>query len=203
VLKNKLFRLFGIVQEKKGKKKDWVMEVNRNVLLVKKLSQYATLPVRVLSGSAGYDLSSACDVVVPALGKALCPTDLAIAVPPGTYGRIAARSGLALKNHINVGGGVIDPNYSGNVGVILYNHSETEFKVSVGDRIAQLILEKIVVDAPVQEVDEFPTAETERGSAGFGSTGIKSQVKKPKCEEYPCPVAYVDCSTWVAHNTSS
>jgi len=60
-------------------------------------------------------------------------------LPDGCYGRIAPRSGLALKHHIDVGGGVIDQDYRGIVGVILYDHSDTPFVVSCGDRIAQLI----------------------------------------------------------------
>lgn len=77
-------------------------------LLVKKLSQHATLPTRGSAGAAGYDLSSAKDVLVPARGKALCPTDLSIALPNSVYGRIAARSGLAWKHSIDTGAGVID-----------------------------------------------------------------------------------------------
>src|SRR5207253_2868713 len=89
-------------------------------IYVKKLSQNATIPKRSSPLAAGYDLSSAKDIIVPARGKALVPTDLAIALPDGVYGRIAPRSGLAWKNHIDVGAGVIDQDYRGNVGVILF-----------------------------------------------------------------------------------
>lgn len=78
------------------------------------LSAKALLPSRGSAGAAGYDLSSAVDVTVPARGKALAPTDLSIALPDGTYGRIAPRSGLAWKNSIDVGAGVIDADYRGN-----------------------------------------------------------------------------------------
>lgn len=70
----------------------------------------------------GFDLSSAYDVVVPAHGKAIVKTDLSIAIPPETYARIAPRSGLAVKNFIDTGAGVVDYDYRGNVGVVLFNH---------------------------------------------------------------------------------
>ncbi|KAK1399145.1 hypothetical protein POM88_009008 [Heracleum sosnowskyi] len=90
--------------------------------------------------SAGYDLSSASEIKVPARGKALVPTDLRIAVPEGTYARIAPRSGLAWKHSIDVGAGVIDADYRGPVGVILFNYSDVDFEVKAGDMIAQLII---------------------------------------------------------------
>lgn len=117
--------------------------------------------------------------VVPARGRALLKTDIAIAVPAGTYGRVAPRSGLALKAGIDTGAGVIDEDYRGNVGVILFNHSDADFAVAAGDRIAQLILEAIVtpgVDV-VEELDD-----TARGAGGFGSTGVAAAEKKPRVD---------------------
>jgi len=140
-------------------------------LRVKKLSPSAVIPARGSPGAAGYDLSAAHDGVVPARGKALIKTDLSIAIPQNTYARIAPRSGLAYKNFIDTGAGVVDYDYRGNVGVILFNHAETDFAVKAGDRIAQLILERIVTPEVV-EVDELDG--TERGSGGFGSTGVAS-----------------------------
>ncbi|PSS31348.1 Deoxyuridine 5'-triphosphate nucleotidohydrolase [Actinidia chinensis var. chinensis] len=139
------------------------------ILKVKKLSEKAVLPSRASPLSAGYDLSSAKEIKVLARGKALVPTDLSIAIPEGTYARIAPRSGLAWKHSIDVGAGVIDADYRGPVGVILFNHSDTDFEVKVGDRIAQLIIEVIMIP-DVAEVDDLDS--TARGSGGFGSTGI-------------------------------
>ncbi|XP_065880458.1 deoxyuridine 5'-triphosphate nucleotidohydrolase [Euphorbia lathyris] len=136
---------------------------------VKKLSENAVLPSRASPLSAGYDLSSAIETKVPAKGKALVPTDLSIAVPEGTYARIAPRSGLAWKYFIDVGAGVIDADYRGPVGVILFNHYDTEFEVKKGDRIAQLIIERIMTP-DVVEVEDLD--ETLRGEGGFGSTGV-------------------------------
>ncbi|XP_051139780.1 deoxyuridine 5'-triphosphate nucleotidohydrolase [Andrographis paniculata] len=135
---------------------------------VKKLSEKATLPSRGSPLSAGYDLSSAADAKVPARGKALIPTDLSIAIPEGTYARGAPRSGLALKHCVDVGAGVIDADYRGPVKVILFNHSDVDFEVKIGDRIAQLIIQKIVTPE-VMEVDDLDA--TVRGDGGFGSTG--------------------------------
>ncbi|CAI5479582.1 unnamed protein product [Closterium sp. Yama58-4] len=144
-------------------------------LRVKKLSETAVLPKRGSASAAGYDLSSAHDITVPARGQALVKTDLAIAIPLGTYARVAPRSGLALKHSINVGGGVVDYDYRGNVGVILFNHSDKDFPVKVGDRVAQLILERIVTP-DVVEVEELD--ETTRGAGGFGSTGGSDALKQ-------------------------
>ena len=74
--------------------------------------------------------------------------------PAGCYGRVAPRSGLAWKKHIDVGAGVIDSDYRGNVGVVLFNHADQDLQVHHGDRIAQLILERIAI-ADVQEVEEL------------------------------------------------
>ena len=108
-----------------------------------RLTENARAPTRGSPGAAGLDLYSACDAMVPARGKASIPTDLQIQLPEDCYGRIAPRSGLALQHHIDIGGGVIDADYRGNVGVVLYNHSDLPFTVSRGDRIAQFICEQI------------------------------------------------------------
>ncbi|XP_010231696.3 LOW QUALITY PROTEIN: deoxyuridine 5'-triphosphate nucleotidohydrolase [Brachypodium distachyon] len=139
------------------------------LLKVKKLSEKAILPSRGSASAAGYDLSSAADAVVPARGKALVPTDLSIAIPEGTYARVAPRSGLALKHSIDVGAGVIDADYRGPVGVVLFNHSEVDFVVKPGDRIAQMIIE-VIVTPEVAEVEDLDA--TVRGEGGFGSTGV-------------------------------
>lgn len=137
-------------------------------LRVKKLSMAATLPSRGSKDSAGYDLFSARDVTIPSKGLAVVKLDIAVAVPPNTYGRIAPRSGLTVKHFIDVGAGVIDFDYRGPVDVALFNHGPEDYNVKIGDRIAQLIIEYIA-NPPCIERDEL--SETERGQAGFGSTG--------------------------------
>jgi len=118
--------------------------------------------------AAVMDLKSAYDITIPVFGKGLVETDLAILVLTGCYGRIAPRSGLALHHHISVGGGVIDADYRGNVCVIIFNHSGTPFQIRRGDRVAQLICEKIVYPeiCEVQALDN-----TELNTGGFGSSG--------------------------------
>lgn len=113
---------------------------------------------------------SAAAVTIPANGgRAIVPTDISIAIPPGTYARVAPRSGLAVKHGIDVGAGVVDYDYRGPLGVVLFNFGKEPFEVKAGDRIAQLVLERIVTP-DVEEVEELDS--TERGAGGFGSTGI-------------------------------
>ncbi|EFC42655.1 predicted protein [Naegleria gruberi] len=146
-------------------------------LRVKKLSEHAILPVRSSEFAAGYDLASAYDYIVPAHDKLLVKTDLAVAVPHGYYGRVAPRSGLALKNFIDTGAGVVDSDYRGNLGVVLFNHGKEDFVIKRGDRVAQFIIEKIALPQIV-EVDDLD--DTSRGAGGFGSTGVSSGGLVPK-----------------------
>lgn len=143
-------------------------------LMVKKLSINAQLPERASFKAAGYDLFSAQDKIIPANERAVVATDLSIALPPNTYGRVAPRSGLAVKHFIDVGAGVIDEDYRGPLGVVLFNFSDNEFQIKKGDRIAQLLIECIKTP-PVLEVESLN--DTERGQSGFGSTGV-NEIKK-------------------------
>jgi dUTP pyrophosphatase len=145
-------------------------------LQVKRLSPQAVLPTRGSDFAAGLDLSAAESLTIPPGERALVKTDLSIACPPGTYARIAPRSGLAYKSGIDVGAGVIDADYRGPLGVILFNFGNKEFSIQVGDRIAQLILEQIVLPDVVEcGSDEELPAVGVRGSAGFGSTGVGAE----------------------------
>ena len=138
---------------------------------MQKLNNNAALPKRSTEGAAGYDLCALQDCTILAGGKGLVKTGLLISFPTGLYVRIAPRSGLALKRFIDVGAGVVDGDYRGEVGVVLFNHGDQDFEVKMGDRIAQLLLEKIDTP-PVEEVQGLN--DTVRGSGGFGSTGVKS-----------------------------
>lgn len=117
--------------------------------------------------SAGYDLYAPYAYTVAPYSKVLIKTDLQIQVPLGTYGRIAPRSGLALHHHIDVAGGVIDHDYRGNVCVILFNHGSKHFYIKPGNRIAQLICEKIALPI-VKECNKLN--QTQRSYHGFGSS---------------------------------
>ena len=139
-----------------------------NALRVKLLSAKGVLPVKSTTLAAGYDLSSAQQLTIPVNGRALVQTDISLSVPKGTYGRIAPRSGLAVKHGITTGAGVIDADYTGPIGIVLFNHGDQDFQIKEGDRIAQLILEQ-VANKPVIQVQEL--THTTRGDKGFGSTG--------------------------------
>ena len=134
----------------------------------KKLSKNAKTPLRASRNAAGFDLFSAESKLILPRDRAIVKTDIAIQLPFGTYGRISARSGLAAKNFIDIGGGVVDQGYRGPIGVILFNHNVEPIQVLQGQRIAQLIVEKICMPKMV-EVEEL--SETQRGVASFGSTG--------------------------------
>jgi dUTP pyrophosphatase len=148
----------------------------RTVLTVKRLDPRATLPLRGSPGAVGHDLAAMMPkgdqrIIVRPWQRARISTGLAFAIPKGFYGRVAPRSGLAYKNGIDILGGVIDPDYTGEVFVIVLNTSAAPFEVTQDMRIAQLILEAVIAP-PVIEVDSLE--ETERGTAGFGSTGLVS-----------------------------
>ena len=107
---------------------------------------------------AGHDIYALEAGSIPAKGQTLVGTGIVIGLPKGTYGRLAARSGMASKNGIAVGGGVIDADYTGEVKVILRNHGEEDYQFKAGDRIAQLIVEKIQLDEAM-EIDELDETE--------------------------------------------
>ena len=138
-------------------------------LKVKKLTYDAIVPTRGSDGAVGYDLYSSEDAVVPnQAGRALVGTGITVVLPSGVYGRVAPRSGLAVKHCINVGAGVIDPDYTGEIKVVLFNHGLNDFEIKKGDRIAQLVLERCETP-PIEEISIVE--DTDRGSDGFGSTG--------------------------------
>ena len=137
-------------------------------LQVKLLSKNAILPKKGSIYSAGFDIYSSETNTVKSKGKLLVKTGISMSIPNGYYGRIAPRSGLACKKFIDVGAGVVDSDYRGEVRVLLFNFGEEDFEVKEGDRIAQLVIEKIGI-MEIVEVDELE--DTVRGEGGFGSTG--------------------------------
>src|ERR1700722_13284546 len=104
-------------------------------LCVKILGSNGRLPERGSKEAAGYDLYSAEDTWVEGMGLKVVGTEIALGIPKGTYGRIALRSGLAVKNMIRIGAGVIDRDYNGEIKVLLLNHSNDGLQVKKGDRI--------------------------------------------------------------------
>lgn len=138
-------------------------------LNVKRLVPNAVLPTRGTPGSAGYDLYSTDGFIIMPGHRVVVTTGVSVELPSGTYGRIAPRSGLAVKHGVDVLAGVVDPDYTGELKVVLVNTDlRRAFMIRPGYRIAQLILENYT-SAEVVEVPYVP--ETTRGAAGFGSTG--------------------------------
>ena len=137
-------------------------------LRVKRISAYAQLPTRGSEGAAGYDLQSVESCVILPGKRAVVATGISIELPPGVYGRVAPRSGLAVKHGIQVGAGVVDADYRGEVKVVLFNHDTNPYIIKPGYRIAQLVLERCETPA-VEEI--FDISDTQRGEGGFGSTG--------------------------------
>lgn len=146
-------------------------EPNEYTMEVQKLLSTAYTPRRATEGSAGYDLFAAEDLEIQPNERAVVRTGISVKLPPGLYGRVAPRSGLAVNFGIQVGAGVIDADYRGEVKVLLFNHGARTLCVSVGDRIAQLILERHETPA-IHVVTGLSGGQTERGEGGFGSTGV-------------------------------
>ena len=135
---------------------------------VRFLSDSAFLPTRGSQYSAGLDLYAPCPGEIKPLERLLVPLDISIELPLGTFGHILPRSGLALKYGIHVGAGVIDSDYRGNLGVLLFNLGDQPFSFKEGDRIAQLVV-KTYEHVSIENVDDI--SDTNRGENGFGSSG--------------------------------
>ena len=147
-------------------------------VLIRRLPCAADLPLprRAPPGASGFDLHAAVDdeLVLAPGQRELVPTGLAIALPPGCEGQIRARSGLALRHGILLPNapGTVDSDYRGELRVILMNAGSEPFAIRRGDRIAQLVIAR-VAHAELREVAELPASE--RGSGGFGHTGVASR----------------------------
>ena len=143
-------------------------------VLIKQTAKDLPLPEYQTAFSAGVDLRAAVDgeFVLEVGKRAMIPTGLYLAVPQGFEAQIRARSGLAIKYGISMvnGVGTIDSDYRGEVGVLMINHGEEDFVIKRGDRIAQLILNR-VAQARFEVVEELD--QTARGEGGFGSTGLQ------------------------------
>ncbi|MBP9114923.1 MAG: dUTP diphosphatase [Acidimicrobiia bacterium] len=139
---------------------------------VRKLNESVNLPKAQNRGDAGYDLQSAADLIIKPGERALVPTGIAIAIPIGYAGFVQPRSGLAIKNGIGVlnSPGLIDSGYRDELKVILINTDQSNtFEIKKGDRIAQLVIQKYE-SVNWNVVDDLE--DSDRGTGGFGSTGV-------------------------------
>ena len=143
-------------------------------ILIKKTNKEVTTPKYKTDGSSGVDLSAFLEkkVVIKPNSSELIPTGLQVAIPEELEIQIRPRSGLAAKESIGVlnSPGTIDSDYRGELKIILFNHSNKDFIINNGDRIAQMVLVPIV-KMEFEEVDSLP--DTVRGQGGVGSTGKK------------------------------
>lgn len=139
-------------------------------LLVKRLDPSVALPAYAHDDDAGLDLPSAHDVTLEPNGRALVATGLAVAIPFGFAGLVLPRSGLARTHGVTVLNtpGLVDSGYRGELKVLLVNHGAAPVTLRRGERVAQLVIQR-VERAELVEVSELPTSE--RGAGGFGSTG--------------------------------
>lgn len=159
---------------------------------VKLLNEFARMPEYSKDGDAGMDIFASCNVMVPCmtyadsnileptnsdgilmsspsyLNRKLISTGVSLAIPKGYYGRVAPRSGLSCKG-IDIGAGVVDSGYRGEIKVLFINNSTESYIIKSGDKIAQIVLTRIMNSPKLEAVDELPSSE--RGADGFGSTG--------------------------------
>jgi dUTP pyrophosphatase len=143
---------------------------------VVRLNDAAKIPTRATSGSAGYDLYSSEENIILAGNRAVVKTGIRVKIPKGYCGQVWPRSGFSAKNGIESGAGIIDSDYRGELMVILYNHSNLNFKIEKHMRMAQLLLVKIalpLISDTTEDFDKGDEEKNERGSGGFGSTGTK------------------------------
>ena len=131
-----------------------------------KMSPKAVVPTRATKYSIGLDLHSPDNYLIHPRKQVLIPTQIKLGIPPGYYERIASKSRLAIQNQVHVGAGVIDPDYTGEIKVLLINNSKHYYQVKNGEPIAQLILEKASLPI-LKQVKELPT--TGRGDRGCWS----------------------------------
>lgn len=145
------------------------MDINPTVLFYK-IDEDAFIPEKATHGSAGRDIRSIEDVILPPGDRKLISTGLAVILPEGTEAQIRPRSGLAIKHGITVinSPATIDSDYRGELKIPLINHGKEEFRIRKYDRVAQIVISKVIT-VNIEEALSLP--DTERGSGGFGSTG--------------------------------
>ena len=139
-----------------------------SLLEFKRLDPRAQLPSRGSAAAAGLDVYLLEELTIDPGQRTLGRTGLAVAIPEGYYGRLAPRSGLAVKQGLDTLAGVIDADYRGEIGCLLYNSGDETIHLAAKSKICQLIIEKIITPDAAWADD---ISDTERGIGGFGSTG--------------------------------
>lgn len=138
------------------------------VMKFEKTHPAAVLPKKNFPSDAGWDVFAVENTIIPARGTGIVPVGLKLAyLEPGYWIQVSSRSGLSFKNSVLAHPGVVDQNYRGDMGILLYNHSSADYQVNAGDRIAQLTLHYNVQ----MNVEWGQVQSTDRGESGFGSSG--------------------------------
>jgi dUTP pyrophosphatase len=135
----------------------------------KKLVPDAQGPSKAHPSDLGFDLFAKEDVIIPAYGRAIIGTGIGVRFPENIGGILKDRSGNAAKLGLHVLAGVIDPNYTGEIGVVFFNTNRAPVKISKGDKIAQMLLMPVFQVTGLYETTDL--GDTDRGDKGFGSSG--------------------------------
>ena len=163
-------------------------KLTTNQLRIKRQQQKPIIPTKGSRMAAGDDIYALKDGTIPAQRQMLVDTGIAMGLPRGTYGRLAARSGLASKHGIAVSGDVIDGDYTSKIKVILLNHRNTSYQFKAGDRIAQLIVEKIQTQ-DAMAIDNLQA--TKWGTRGFDSSNIDPK-RLIRCEKLQFKMCFLN-----------
>lgn len=138
-------------------------------LRISKLEKDSIIPSRANASDAGYDLYAVIETIIPARGRGLIRTGIAMEIPSGHVGLIWPRSGLAVKAGLDVLAGVIDSGYRGEICIVLQNHTDHDYIVRKHDRAAQILIQEVTT-VQIKTVSNLD--KSDRGTGGFGSSGI-------------------------------
>lgn len=137
---------------------------------IKRVNKHARIPFRASEKAAGFDLFSVENKILKSQNRILVDTGIQIELPDEHFGQVSGRSGLAVNQGIVVGGGIIDNDYRGNIYVLLFNLSEIDFEIHIGQRIGQILC--LPFTCP-QIIETDSLSSTVRNTSGFGSTGLE------------------------------
>ena len=167
--KTKSFNFYDLFKNKISSSIDYLYNIlnNHTTFKIKLIHENAKIPKKTEPGSAGYDVFSVENITIKSKCRSLVDIGISTEFSKNYYLRCAPRSGLSIKG-IDVGAGVIDSSYRGPIKVLIINNGSEPFEINVGDKIAQLILEKI--SNPEITVSDY-LSESHRNEAGFGSSG--------------------------------
>ncbi len=159
----------GSVQPSKQFMDEYDSYAGRSDVKVKRLNESATVPTKANNLDAGWDLYSTENLLIEPNQRSIVKTGISLHIPERYVGLIWPRSGIAVKYGIDVFAGVIDAGYRGEIGVCLFNSSDKDFYIKEGDRIAQILFQKVSQHRLVEVSD---LDDSDRGQKGFGSSGV-------------------------------